>query len=115
MLSAILTAPETFELRDRPPLPLSPGQARVRVYYAGVCGTDLAIWSGAYPVPLPLVLGHEWSGAVVEVAMQRHKTGIARSSAHSRHAAAEVRVSEERHVSGMQLGALGKIKQDLAE
>lgn len=41
-----------------------PLEARVRVLAAGICGTDLALGSGEYPVPLPLVLGHEWVGVV---------------------------------------------------
>ncbi|GFP22189.1 L-iditol 2-dehydrogenase, partial [Candidatus Hakubella thermalkaliphila] len=35
--------------------------------WAGVCGTDLAIFSGHYQVALPLVLGHEFSGRVEDV------------------------------------------------
>jgi len=34
---------------------------------AGVCGTDVAIYTGDYEVPLPLVLGHEFCGVVAEV------------------------------------------------
>ena len=32
-----------------------------------MCGTDIALFSGDYTVPLPLVLGHELVGEVVEV------------------------------------------------
>ena len=39
-------------------------EARVRIVAAGICGTDLALTSGDYPVPLPLVPGHEWVGVV---------------------------------------------------
>ena len=42
-------------------------EASIQVNLAGICGTDLAIWSGGYAVPLPLVLGHEWVGRVVDV------------------------------------------------
>ncbi|MCU0230152.1 MAG: alcohol dehydrogenase catalytic domain-containing protein [Acidobacteria bacterium] len=66
--SAVLAAPRELRLEERPRVPLAPGEARVRVRRAGVCGTDVAIWSGAYRVPLPLVLGHEWAGEVAEVA-----------------------------------------------
>jgi alcohol dehydrogenase len=44
----------------------------VRVVAAGVCGTDLAIISGHLRVPLPLVLGHEFTGDVVQIG---HKVG----------------------------------------
>ena len=39
----------------------------MRVLAAGICGTDLALISGDYPVPLPLVPGHEWVGVVEEI------------------------------------------------
>jgi threonine dehydrogenase-like Zn-dependent dehydrogenase len=68
MLSAVLTAPHHVELRERPRVPLAGAQARVRILYAGICGTDLAIWRGTYAANLPCVLGHEWVGEVVEVA-----------------------------------------------
>jgi propanol-preferring alcohol dehydrogenase len=43
------------------------GQIRVRVHACGVCRTDLHIRDGELPEPkLPLVLGHEIVGAVVE-------------------------------------------------
>jgi len=50
------------------------GEALVTVAVAGVCGTDLAIYDGAYTVPLPLVLGHEVSGTVVAVGDDEHES-----------------------------------------
>mgnify|MGYP003297169111 CR=1 FL=1 len=35
------------------------GEARVRVKAAGVCHSDWHIMNGDWPVPLPMVLGHE--------------------------------------------------------
>jgi len=43
------------------------GQVKIKVMAAGVCGTDLLIWKGIHKTNLPLVLGHEVSGIVVEV------------------------------------------------
>ena len=40
------------------------GQALVRVHACGVCGTDVHIHEGRYPVPLPIVQGHEPVGVV---------------------------------------------------
>ena len=49
------------------PLP-APGQVLVRVHACGVCRTDLHIVDGELPNPkLPLILGHEVVGTVVEV------------------------------------------------
>ncbi|MCD6386148.1 alcohol dehydrogenase catalytic domain-containing protein, partial [Candidatus Sumerlaeota bacterium] len=39
----------------------------MNVLFAGVCGTDIAIFNGEYKVPLPIVLGHEFVGVVAEV------------------------------------------------
>ncbi len=64
-LSAVLTAPGTFTLEERPALTPVAGEVVIRVEHAGVCGTDLALFKGDYPVPLPLVCGHEFVGRVL--------------------------------------------------
>ena len=38
----------------------------IKVMAAGICGTDLAIVSGSLKTPMPLILGHEFSGEVAE-------------------------------------------------
>jgi NDMA-dependent alcohol dehydrogenase len=43
------------------------GEARVRVKAAGVCHSDWHIINGDWPLPLPMVLGHEAAGIVEEV------------------------------------------------
>ena len=43
------------------------GEARVRVKAAGVCHSDWHIMNGDWPLPLPMVLGHEAAGIVEEV------------------------------------------------
>ena len=43
------------------------GEARVQVKAAGVCHSDWHIMNGDWPVPLPMVLGHEAAGIVKEV------------------------------------------------
>jgi threonine dehydrogenase-like Zn-dependent dehydrogenase len=40
----------------------------VRVRCAGICGTDLALYSGTYAADLPMVPGHEFAGTVQQVA-----------------------------------------------
>jgi len=66
-LAATLTAPRTIELRKREALQPASHEVVVKVEYAGVCGTDLALFSGDYKVPLPLVCGHEFMGTVTSV------------------------------------------------
>lgn len=64
--SCVLTVPRTLAWQDRPRPSLGPAEVRIRPHFAGICGTDLALWRGDYPVPLPLVLGHEFCGEVIE-------------------------------------------------
>lgn len=52
---------------------LKPGEALVRIEQTGFCGTDVSVYDGKYkgkgrPMPFPMVIGHEASGVVVELA-----------------------------------------------
>lgn len=48
--------------------PLEPGQVLVAVEAAGVCGSDVHMWRGYDPrTPLPMILGHEGVGRVVDL------------------------------------------------
>lgn len=62
-----LTAPGKIEIKEREPLSAGPGEAIIEVQHAGICGTDLALFHGDYPVPLPHVCGHEFTGKVISV------------------------------------------------
>ncbi|MER3452365.1 MAG: alcohol dehydrogenase, partial [Acidimicrobiia bacterium] len=46
--------------------PPGPGRVRVAIAATGVCHSDLSVVKGAFPQPLPAVLGHEGAGAVIE-------------------------------------------------
>jgi hypothetical protein len=50
--------------RDIPDPQPGPGQVRIRLHATGVCGTDIHIWHGELPVPLPIVPGHEPVGTI---------------------------------------------------
>jgi len=56
------------ELRDVAEPSLRPGHVLVKVSACGICGTDLHIWHDEYPTTPPVVLGHEMSGVIVDVA-----------------------------------------------
>lgn len=59
---------EPFQLHDDVVLEgPRPGEVIVRVHACGVCHSDLSAADGTFPVPLPLVLGHEAAGVVSEV------------------------------------------------
>ncbi|EIW19034.1 L-iditol 2-dehydrogenase [Pelosinus fermentans] len=42
-------------------------QVKILVKYAGICGSDLHTYEGKYKVKVPVTLGHEFAGEVVEV------------------------------------------------
>ncbi len=65
--AAVLISPEEIRIEEREKPSLSDNEVLIKVKFAGVCGTDIALFSGQYKVPLPLVLGHEFSGEVVSV------------------------------------------------
>lgn len=51
---------------DKPTL--LPGEALVKVSFAGICGTDMMIYAGKHPrAKAPLVMGHEFSGVIEEI------------------------------------------------
>ncbi len=60
--------PEMMQLQDMPEPTARPGHAVIEVKAAGICGTDLHIQAGEYPVNPPVILGHEFSGVVIDVA-----------------------------------------------
>ncbi|MBI3876050.1 MAG: zinc-binding dehydrogenase [Verrucomicrobia bacterium] len=49
------------------PARLEPGAALVRTEMAGICGTDVHLWKGELPIALPVILGHETVGRIVEL------------------------------------------------
>jgi 6-hydroxycyclohex-1-ene-1-carbonyl-CoA dehydrogenase len=65
-----LTAPRELDLRPLARPTLQRGEALVRVAGCGLCHTDIGFYSGAVRTKhaLPLVLGHEISGVVEDVA-----------------------------------------------
>ena len=55
-----------YEMVPRPARP-GPGEVRVRIQAAGICGSDLHVsQTGAYITQIPVVMGHEFSGEVLE-------------------------------------------------
>ena len=64
----VLTAPGALSLQPFELDPVAAGDVKVRVAGCGVCHTDVSFYSGSVRTkhPLPLVLGHEIAGTVVE-------------------------------------------------
>jgi len=74
--AAVLTTPKHITIEHRPEPLLKPNEVWVKMEYAGVCGTDIALYSGDYPVPLPLVIGHEFSGIVEKVGSDEYQSWV---------------------------------------
>ncbi|MGD0622431.1 MAG: zinc-binding dehydrogenase [Thermacetogeniaceae bacterium] len=57
------------EIRDVPVPAIGPGEALVEVAYVGICGSDPHIHHQdvTYPLEVPLILGHEFAGRIVDV------------------------------------------------
>jgi 2-desacetyl-2-hydroxyethyl bacteriochlorophyllide A dehydrogenase len=65
MKAAFLPSPNArLEVRDTAVPEPGPGEVRIRMIASGVCGTDIHVWHGLFPVQYPLVLGHEPVGLV---------------------------------------------------
>lgn len=71
--AAVLVSPRRIEIEEREEPNLGEGEVLIRVKFAGVCGTDIALFFGEYTTPLPLVMGHEFSGEVIEVGRRVEK------------------------------------------
>jgi aryl-alcohol dehydrogenase len=66
--AAVLSAPQTpFTVRDVELADLREHELLVRMVATGVCHTDLGVWAGGIPFPLPGVIGHEGAGVVEQV------------------------------------------------
>ncbi len=59
--------------REFPLVPPQPGEVRVQIEAAGVCGSDLHIAAGEDPrTPLPCILGHEGVGRILALGGERY-------------------------------------------
>src|SRR3954447_7342590 len=71
-LAATLFGPEDLRMIEHPLDKLADGMVRIRFGAGGICGSDMHYFrharTGDFVVKSPLVLGHEISGEVVEIA-----------------------------------------------
>jgi L-iditol 2-dehydrogenase len=70
MKAFVVTAPFKFELTDVSMPTIGSDQVLVRVGACGICGSDLDILRGTRPMEVtayPVILGHEFSGEIVEL------------------------------------------------
>lgn len=68
MLSVVVDQPHSMGVHEMPTPEPAAGEVRVRVRYAGICGSDLHIFHGKNPfVSYPRVIGHEFVGRIESV------------------------------------------------
>lgn len=73
MRAVVIDGPHEAEVRDVPDPVAGPGDVIVEVHRVGLCGTDVAFFTGAMPflhdgrAKYPMRIGHEWMGVVVGV------------------------------------------------
>jgi 2-desacetyl-2-hydroxyethyl bacteriochlorophyllide A dehydrogenase len=69
MKAAFYAGNRTFAIGESVAVKPGPGEVRIHVSYAGICGTDIHIFRGAMDrrVRIPQVIGHEMSGTIAEV------------------------------------------------
>jgi len=68
MIAAVFRAPGSpLEMKSLPIPAPGPLQVLIRSTAVGLCGTDAHAYGGRFPLPLPIVLGHETVGVVEAV------------------------------------------------
>lgn len=66
--AAVMTAPNTdLEMMEYPLPQVEAGCILVRINACTICGSDLHTWQGRRKSPLPIILGHEIVGTIVEL------------------------------------------------
>src|SRR6202049_4922754 len=67
MKANVFRGPDRFGLEEKPIPQAGPGEAVVRVRLTTICGTDIHIVRGEYPVKEGLTIGHEAVGVIHEL------------------------------------------------
>ena len=68
MRAAVLFGPQDMRVVTCPVPQPGIGEVLVRVAMCGICGTDLKIYDGHFPLTVPygqFTPGHEWTGTIV--------------------------------------------------
>jgi len=67
MKAAVYKGPSKISIEEVALPSLLDDEVLIKVAYAGICGTDLHIYSGNYRTVPPMVIGHELSGEIVDI------------------------------------------------
>src|SRR5947209_2456570 len=69
MKANVFRAPQRFGLEEKPIPRAGIGEAIVKVRLTTICGTDIHIVKGEYPVAAGLTIGHEAVGSIHELGL----------------------------------------------
>ncbi len=79
MKAAVLTQYRHIEWQDVPDPSIQPDEVLLQIGHVGICGSDMHIFNGEFHprTTLPLIMGHEFAGTIVEVgkAVQGYAVG----------------------------------------
>ena len=68
MKAIVIDKPYEVEIRDGPMPTVGEGEALLRVLYVGICGADVASYTGNQPfTTYPRIPGHEFSAEIIEI------------------------------------------------
>lgn len=68
MKAIVISNPNEIEIREVPMPEVKEGEALLKVKYVGICGADLASYTGNQPfTTYPRIPGHEFSAEIVEI------------------------------------------------
>ena len=67
MKAAVFVKPGRIVLDEKPVPTVGPGDALIRITTTTICGTDIHILKGEYPVKPGLIIGHEPVGVIEEI------------------------------------------------
>lgn len=68
MKAIVISEPNEIEIREVPMPEVKDGEALLKVKYVGICGADLASYTGNQPfTTYPRIPGHEFSAEIVEI------------------------------------------------
>ena len=68
MKAIVISKPNEIEIREVPMPEVKEGEALLKVKYVGICGADLASYTGNQPfTSYPRIPGHEFSAEIVEI------------------------------------------------
>ena len=68
MKAIVISNPNEIEIREVPMPEVKEGEALLKVKYVGICGADLASYTGNQPfTTYPRIPGHEFSAEIVTI------------------------------------------------